>query len=166
LHAGSEPSGVTEADKLYREACLRHHRTLAHYFAVLAWKHGADCVVIGRNALQSLFNLQVFKAKRLEWIEEDVRPWFPHIESRSSLKAARLEAVVLSRRELPRSNSVTISPPSAIAESLGRAGLSAIAFPSVRAAIPDESDIVSSMSLIASALLAVDMMPGLWRKAA
>jgi hypothetical protein len=119
-------------------------------------------VVLGRDALESLFNLQKFTAKRLEWIEEDVRPWFPCIESRSS--KGRLEAVLLSRRELPRSNSTTISPASAIADSLGRDGLSAAAFRSVRAPIPDESDIVSSMSLIASGLLAIDLMPGVRRR--
>jgi hypothetical protein len=44
-------------------------------------------------------------------------------------------------------------------------GLRSVEFPG-HALVPDESDIVSSMSLIASGLLAVDMMPGVRRKAA
>lgn len=84
---------VTEAEKLYREACLRHHRTLAHYFAVFAWKQAADCVVLGRHGLERLFNLKQFRAKRLDWFEEDVGPWFPHITQRQD--KGKLEAVWL-----------------------------------------------------------------------
>jgi hypothetical protein len=70
-------------------------------------------------------------------------------------------AVLLSRLPIPPRASLgwTITA-STLAAELGRHGLRAIEFPG-RGSIPDESDMVSSMSLIATGLMPIDKMPGM-----
>jgi len=36
-----------------------------------------DCIVVTRGDLEVLLGLQRFKLTRMEWFEEDVKPWFP-----------------------------------------------------------------------------------------
>lgn len=61
---------------LHREACRKEHRLIGHYLAVQAWINGLDCIVLERDDLEVLFDLQKFKDIRVEWIKEDLMPWF------------------------------------------------------------------------------------------
>lgn len=144
-------------EKRYREACPRHHRTLARYFAVFAWKHSAGCVVVGRAAPERLLNLKQFRAKRLDWLQEDVAPWFPRAAPR--MDKEKLEAFLLSRLTVPRGTLLSWPNLSTQAAGLGHTGLRAVEFHG-RASIPDESAVVGSMSLIATGLLSIDGVPG------
>ena len=62
----------------YREFCQKQHRLIAHYLAVKAWHRGLDCIVLSRSNLEKLLGLERFKSTRIEWLVEDMKPWFPH----------------------------------------------------------------------------------------
>lgn len=65
----------------YRDAFRRQNRMVAHWIAVKAWAQGVDCVVIDRSHIQQLYGTVVLKKKKVEWFQEDIRPWFPYQES-------------------------------------------------------------------------------------
>ncbi len=63
---------------LHREYCRRQQRTLGHWLATEAWVRGVDCVVIEAIDVLSFLGLDRFKSPRPAWLEEDLKPWFPH----------------------------------------------------------------------------------------
>ena len=65
-------------EDFHRESCRRQHRVLGHYLAVHAWVRGLDCVVLVRSDLERFLGLKRFKSIRVGWLQEDLRPWFPH----------------------------------------------------------------------------------------
>jgi hypothetical protein len=65
----------------HREYCRRQHRIIAHHLAIQAWLRGLDCIVLVREDLEQLFDLHRFKSARVGWLQEDMRPWFPHQEA-------------------------------------------------------------------------------------
>jgi hypothetical protein len=60
----------------YRDACRRQHRAMGNYLAIDAWSRGLDCLVPTRKNLETLFGLTKLTKTRVEWIREDIRPWF------------------------------------------------------------------------------------------
>ena len=62
----------------YRQHCQRQHRVLGQYLAIQAWLRCVDCFVIQRTDLQTFLGLERFKHVRIEWLEEDLKPWFPY----------------------------------------------------------------------------------------
>lgn len=62
----------------YRDACRKEHRLIGHYLAVQAWVRGLDCIVLVRHDLEALFGLTRFKNTRIEWLKQDMKPWFPN----------------------------------------------------------------------------------------
>jgi hypothetical protein len=62
----------------HRESCRRQHRILGHYLAVQAWIKGLDCGVLLRKDLEKFLDLERFKKTRIEWLCEDLMPWFKH----------------------------------------------------------------------------------------
>ncbi len=71
----------------------------------------------------------------------------------------RLKAILLSRLPAPRGTYLNWPNIFTLSSGLGHSGLRAVEFPG-RVSIPDESAMVSSMSLIATGLLSIDGVPG------
>jgi hypothetical protein len=65
----------------HREFCRNRHRIVGHYLAVQAWLRGLDCIVLVREDLESFLALERFKGTRVDWLQEDLKPWFPHQEA-------------------------------------------------------------------------------------
>lgn len=66
------------ANDPHREACRRQHRIVAQYLAVQAWQRRLDCIVLVRNDLEKFLGLTRFKSARVDWLREDLKPWFPY----------------------------------------------------------------------------------------
>lgn len=66
------------SEYFHRDSCKRLHRIVANYLAVQAWTGQLDCLVLDRQDLEHFLQLERFKSSRVEWLQEDMRPWFPH----------------------------------------------------------------------------------------
>jgi hypothetical protein len=62
----------------HRESCKRQHRIIGQYLAVQAWLRGLDCIVLVRSDLEVFLGLERFKNARVQWLKEDLTPWFPY----------------------------------------------------------------------------------------
>ena len=65
--------------QVYRSASERLHRVVANHFAMRTWSAGAVCVVLEGPIIESLLALKRLRESRVEWMREDMEPWFPHI---------------------------------------------------------------------------------------
>lgn len=82
----------------HRESCRREHRVVGHYLAVQSWIRGLDCIVLVRHDLEVLFGLERFKSARIQWLKEDLKPWFPHQEFYYLTKSmSSIRSIFLSR---------------------------------------------------------------------
>ena len=61
-----------------RELFRRRHRIVGLHLVLEAWKRNLDCIVLDRRDLESFFGLERFKGRRVSWLEEDFKPWFPY----------------------------------------------------------------------------------------
>jgi hypothetical protein len=87
----------------HRDFCRRQHRMLALHLSLEAWRTGVDCLLLERLHLEEFLNLQRFKSTRIQWLLEDVRPWFAHpypIHTEGALDS--LQRLYLSRIPLER----------------------------------------------------------------
>ncbi len=66
----------------HREYYQRQHRIVSHFLAIQAWQRGLECIVLIREDLEHLFNCLRFEQTRINWLLEDVTPWFPHPDLR------------------------------------------------------------------------------------
>ena len=84
-----------------REGARRQHRVVALYAAVQCWERGLEGVAIQRGDLERLLGLKRFKGTRVEWLEEDLRGFFPHVlVFRASKAPDSLRSIFASRRSL------------------------------------------------------------------
>src|SRR6266513_5147329 len=87
----------------HRESCRRQHRVLGHYLAVQSWVRRLDCIVLERQDLKSFLELKRFKSRRVQWLQEDLTPWFPHqtpyysARSKSSIHSLFLSRVPMEK---------------------------------------------------------------------
>ena len=88
FEANSTPSYHRSMSKQVeiREGARRQHRTIALYAALQCWLRGLDGIVIERSHLERLIGLQRFKRTRTQWLREDVRSYFPFVETISYVK--------------------------------------------------------------------------------
>lgn len=139
----------------HREACRRHHRVIGHYVAVKAWILGLDCIVLSRVELERFLGLQRFKATRVRWLKEDLKPWFPRqVAYYKTRSPSSIHSLYLSRVEIEShlakgtmTNKRRISRMAADAPSTGL--FSENLKPSE---IPDEKQMVSELAVIAAGL--------------
>lgn len=61
-----------------REGARRQHRSVSLFAVIQCWLAGLDGVAFERRSLERLLGLERFKAKRVEWLEEDLKEFFPH----------------------------------------------------------------------------------------
>src|SRR5438067_831172 len=88
---------MTTPALLYRNASRRLHRVIANYFAIRAWTAGADCIVLDRRVLEPMLDLERIKKVRVKWIAEDMKHWFPYVESINYTKTDSVGVIFLSR---------------------------------------------------------------------
>ncbi len=69
---------MRQAKDIYREACGRSHRILGAYLTLWAWRKGADCVALDRDHLLPYLGVGKMRGKRLRWLAEDIREFFPY----------------------------------------------------------------------------------------
>ena len=82
----------------HREACRRQHRMLGQYLAMQAWIRGLECIVLQRRDLEHFLSLERFKNTRVQWLKEDLTPWFPHQEAHYKTAApSSIHSLYLSR---------------------------------------------------------------------
>ncbi|QRK07036.1 hypothetical protein JQX13_44445 [Archangium violaceum] len=82
----------------YRDHCKRQHRILAHHLCLEAWRAGDDGILLERHHLEEFLKIERFKSSRVQWLLEDLEPWFKYIYpvySESALES--LQALYLSR---------------------------------------------------------------------
>ena len=65
----------------HRLACRRQHRVLGQYLAMQAWVRGLDCIVLEKRDLDHYLSLERLKEPRVQWVRDDLTPWFPHQET-------------------------------------------------------------------------------------
>jgi hypothetical protein len=82
----------------HREACRRQHGMLGQYLAMQAWVRGLECIVLQRRDLEYFLGLERFKSTRVQWLREDLTPWFPHQEAHHKTGApSSIHSLYLSR---------------------------------------------------------------------
>lgn len=139
----------------HRESCRRQHRVLSHYLAIQAWVRGLDCIVLVRDDLERFLGLKRFKSIRIEWLREDMKPWFPNqVAYYRTNAASSIHSLFLSRipieKHLPGGSMTTdqrISRMKAGAPSTARFSKTRS-----RSQIPDEKEIVAELAVLAAGL--------------
>jgi hypothetical protein len=59
---------------------------------------GLDCIVLQRRDLEHFLGLERFKSTRVQWLREDLKPWFPHQEAHHKTGApSSIHSLYLSR---------------------------------------------------------------------
>jgi hypothetical protein len=71
---------------------------LGQYLAMQAWVRGLECIVLQRRDLEYFLGLKRFKSTRVQWLREDLKPWFPHQEAHQKAGApSSIHSLYLSR---------------------------------------------------------------------
>lgn len=60
----------------HREYARKQHRIIGHYLAIQSWIRNLDCIVLTRSDLEGFLGLERLKSARVEWLKEDLSPWF------------------------------------------------------------------------------------------
>ena len=107
-------------DDAHRLACRRQHRVFGQYLALQSWVRGLDCIVVERRDLEHYLGLERLKGARIEWLKDDLLPWFPYQQdyqmggrsnSIHSLFLARVPvATFLSEESLTTEDRITAMP--------------------------------------------------------
>src|ERR1700687_3759584 len=85
---------------------------IGQYFAIQAWLRGLDCIILERCDLETFLGLQRFKSSRIEWLQSDLKPWFPYQSvSYKSSSPSSIESIYLSRLPLPFEILMESKPP-------------------------------------------------------
>ena len=61
-----------------REGARRQHRAAALFAVIQCWLRNLDGLVLLRRDLERLLGLERFKGTRVEWLQEDLKDFFPH----------------------------------------------------------------------------------------
>jgi hypothetical protein len=71
---------------------------LGQYLAIQSWIRRLECIVLQRRDLEHFLGLKRFKSARVQWLLEDLTPWFPHQEAHYKTGApSSISSVYLSR---------------------------------------------------------------------
>jgi hypothetical protein len=83
-----------------REGARRQHRTIGAFAVLQCWIRNLDGLVIQRRDLERLIGLKRFKQARIEWMQEDLRPFFEFQEAFWSESPASFHSLFVSRSAL------------------------------------------------------------------
>jgi len=90
----------TKVREAVREDARRQHRSLGMYAALFCWHHSKDATFVTKDLFLSFIGLERLKDIRFEWLEEDIKAYFPYV-FRHTKSSNTSEIVVLSR--IPKS---------------------------------------------------------------
>ena len=82
-----------------REGARRQHRATAVFAVIQCWLRNLDGLCFGRAQLERLLGLERFKQTRVEWLQEDLRDFFPYQET-YWYKNDSFASLFVARREL------------------------------------------------------------------
>ncbi|CAH7271598.1 MULTISPECIES: hypothetical protein [Vibrio] len=134
---------MAAGDDVYREAQARLHRILGSYLSMLAWKMGADCVVIQRDELLTFLELTRMKNVRVDWIKEDIKHLFKHTKTTFYAKNGNYAELYLSRSKFPKGICSEAMSTEQRIEKFKEHGLTL-----VDVTLPTERELISKMALI------------------
>ncbi|MGG5891124.1 hypothetical protein ACLF3G_29055 [Falsiroseomonas sp. HC035] len=152
---------MTESEDVYREACRRTHRVLAHYLAVYSWRHEVDCIVLDRKSVEGLLGIKKISVKRRTWVKADMASWFPYYETMDFQKTnAKLALMILSRFPVP--SMLGAMTTSQRVDKLNQDGRRTRLFvlPTVPKEKFGERQMLTAMNLLAAGLIPLDDLPG------
>ena len=64
-----------------REYWRSQHRVIGVYLALESWCHELDCIVLQRSHVEVFFRHERFHRGRVEWLKQDIAPWFPYLKA-------------------------------------------------------------------------------------
>jgi len=128
---------------------------LGQYLAMQAWIRGLECIVLQRRDLEHFLGLERFKSTRVQWLKEDLRPWFPHQEGHHRTGApSSIHSLYLSRipmaQHLPRGSMTVDARLKGMAADAPKTEKFLTESPPWRP--PTEQDIVSQLAVISAGL--------------
>lgn len=106
-----------------------------------AWSRGADCVCVDGRKLLPFLGLERMKSERAEWLKDDVRLYFPHVELLDETGRKKNASVYLSRQRFPSGAFSDMMPDSARAKKLTELGLTTVV-----AKLPSETKAVEVLA--------------------
>jgi hypothetical protein len=63
-----------------REGARRQHRSLSLFAVIQCWMRNLDGIAFQRKQLERILGLDRFKKTRVDWLEEDLKEFFPYVE--------------------------------------------------------------------------------------
>ena len=63
-----------------REGARRQHRSLSLFAVIQCWMRNLDGLAFQRKQLERILGLDRFKQSRVEWLEEDLKEFFPYVQ--------------------------------------------------------------------------------------
>jgi hypothetical protein len=132
-----------EPNETYREANRRRHRLLGSYLALYAWEKKVDCVVLVRDQLVPFLEMGSLPESRIKWVIDDVYKLFPFHSVVWDNKGKKVEALYLSRQQIPANAWQNGLSTEEYVEALKNAGLN-----TKIAKVPAESEIIRVMAFI------------------
>lgn len=135
-------------DQTYREAHRRQHKLLGAYLALWAWKHGVDAIVVQREQLLPFLGLERMQDKRVDWLKQDIRSFFPDAWTTVDSKRNVYSTLYLSRRPFPHSVKTGSMSDQKRLEVFGTASIKAAVVK-----IPKEAEIVRILAGIVHGIL-------------
>lgn len=130
-------------EDIYRESQRRSHKLLGVYLSLWAWKNGVDAVIVTREQLLPFLGLERMKDKRVDWLKEDVKPYFKAAWVTVSANNNVYSTLYLTRGPFPAEVKIGIMSDQKRVEAFAKAG--------IRAAIvkvPKEAEIVRLLAAI------------------
>ncbi|TAA43597.1 hypothetical protein [Corallincola spongiicola] len=138
---------MATTEEVYRESQARLHKVLGSYLLVKAWDLKVDCVAIPRSTLLKFLNLQRMKNKRIDWLKEDLKTFFPYQWTTVTTGTDTYATLYVSRFRFPaggKSGSMTDSKRVKHFTELG--------LKSKVIKVPDETEIYTKMALLSNGL--------------
>ena len=84
-----------------REGARRQHRAISLFAVIQCWIHNVDGVAFERPHLERLIGLERFRESRIEWLQTDLKEFFPYQKAYPPRRTARsFEALLVSRLPL------------------------------------------------------------------
>lgn len=128
-------------EHMYRDAYRRQHRLLGCYLALDAWMRCIDCVVLSRDQLLPFLGLKHMQNKRITWLKNDVRDFFPHHFVTVTSSAGAYATLYLARLPIPEHDHRKKM------SDVDRASLfTSTGLKSALVSIPDEEDMVAMLA--------------------
>ena len=152
------------SEDFHRDSCKRLHRVIANYLAHQAWLRQLDCIVLERTDLEHFLQIERFKSVRVEWLLEDMKPWFKYqVAYHKSSSPSSIHSLFLSRVPIADELSDETMTTSARIALMSEEAPRTAEFFKQGSKRPTESEIVSQLALLSTGLV-VPTVPRSWKR--